>query len=114
MQPLLDEARLDELEDIMAEDFGLLVDTFLSDSRNLFDQLRALTAPGREAELSKVAHSLKGASLNLGADGLAELCLTLESQSRDGSVDDLQAQLDGIETALATVCDRLQARRDAA
>lgn len=113
-KPLLDEARLDELQEIMAEDFGLLVETFLSDSHALLERLQALTAPGQEPELSKAAHSLKGASLNLGAEGLADLCLTLEGQARAGGVADPQGQLRAIEAALAAVCAQLQARRDAA
>jgi len=113
-KPLLDEARLDELQEIMADDFGLLVETFLNDSNALFERLQGLTAPGQEPELSKVAHSLKGACLNLGAEALADLCLTLESQARTGAVADLDRQFRAIEAALAAVCERLRSRRDAA
>lgn len=74
----LDEAVLDALQDVMEQDYPLLLDTFLSDSRARLTQLQQATdADG----LAQAAHSLKGSSSNMGALRLAELCRQMEQQA---------------------------------
>lgn len=74
----LDEAVLAALQDVMEQEYPLLLETFLSDSRARLDQLHHATdADG----LAQAAHSLKGSSSNMGAVRLAELCRQMEHQA---------------------------------
>jgi signal transduction histidine kinase/CheY-like chemotaxis protein/HPt (histidine-containing phosphotransfer) domain-containing protein len=57
-----------------------LASLFLRDTpRRLDDMLRALSA-GEAEELGRLAHTVKGSSLNLGAERMASLCTRLEAQ----------------------------------
>jgi signal transduction histidine kinase/CheY-like chemotaxis protein/HPt (histidine-containing phosphotransfer) domain-containing protein len=64
--------------DIISE----LVSMFLRDTpRRLDDLLRALSA-GEAEEVERLAHTVNGSSLNLGAPRMASLCARLEEQGR--------------------------------
>lgn len=64
--------RIEELKsEIGPEDFGEIVDLFLSESEEMLSALRACTDP---AEAEALLHGLKGSALNLGFVDLAHLC----------------------------------------
>lgn len=64
--------RIDELRsEVGAEDFGEIVDLFLTESDLLLNDLRAVADP---AAAEALLHSLKGSALNLGFVDLADLC----------------------------------------
>ncbi|MFP3516670.1 Hpt domain-containing protein [Pseudomonas sp. SIMBA_077] len=70
---------INALRDVMEGGFADLLDTFLSDSEERIDQLHNT----RQAhDLSRVAHSFKGSSSNMGATRLAELCSQLEERAQ--------------------------------
>ncbi|WP_040070035.1 Hpt domain-containing protein [Pseudomonas batumici] len=71
----LDRGVLGALQDIMEDEYPLLLDTFLEDSRKRLGQLHQAS---NAADLGAVAHSFKGSSSNMGALRLAELCRQLE------------------------------------
>ncbi len=89
----LDLAALASLKDIMEDDFGLLIDTFINDSE---ERLLTLAQDLERADADSVrrsAHSFKGSSSNIGAPRLAELCQHLEDRGNEGKLDGLEAQL---------------------
>ena len=59
--------------------------------------MREASAARDLAGLRIAAHSCKSNSRDMGATILSELCATLEGQSRDGTVDDPEAQISRIE-----------------
>ena len=75
--PPLDADVLAKLEELMGEDFPLLVETYLQDSEQRLAQLMSATDP---REMREAAHSFKGSSSNMGALSLAQLCGDLERQ----------------------------------
>lgn len=87
-QPRLDETALAELQEVMDDDFELLVETFLADARARLARLQRLLEREELDELTKAAHSFKGSCLNMGAMRLSELCAQLE---RAGKSADLAA-----------------------
>ena len=96
----LDGAVLGALQDVMEQEYPLLLDTFLSDSRARLQQLR--TAPDAEA-LSQAAHSLKGSSSNMGAVQLAELCRQMEQEAHQLAPADTETLLQEIAKEMAIV-----------
>lgn len=96
----LDEAVLGALQEVMEQEYPLLLDTFLSDSRVRLQQLHA--ASDVEA-LSQAAHSLKGSSSNMGAVQLAELCRQLEQQADRLSPEQIVQLLQAITDEMAIV-----------
>jgi HPt (histidine-containing phosphotransfer) domain-containing protein len=59
-----------------------LVDTFIEDGRAQLDAMHAALAVSDVGALVRPAHSLKSASLNVGALRLGELCRSLEETAR--------------------------------
>jgi len=64
--------------DIGASFFPELLDTFEHDAVERLAALRSAIAAGETGRLRKEAHSLKGASLTIGAHRMAEICHHLE------------------------------------
>ncbi len=100
MNDPLDRNILSELKEIMAEDFTVLVDTYLSDSSKQLGRLQETWQNGDIESLRRVAHSLKG-SCNVGARHLAYLCSQLEQRV-------VEEQLVGIEELLDQVAREYQ------
>ena len=64
-----------------------LINVFLNSSPPLLDALRAALQSSDADALSKTAHSMKSASLNMGAVGLGDLCAALEKLGRNGTTE---------------------------
>lgn len=83
--------------DIGASFFPELLDTFAHDSVEHLAALRSAVAAGENGRLVKEAHALKGASLTIGAQAMAEICQRLEdlgiAESAEGAPEQL-ARLD--------------------
>ena len=88
----LDDAVLSALQDVMAEEYTLLLDTFIGDSEERLRGLREALAGADVQALRLTAHSFKGSCSNMGAQHLSSLCKRLEDRARQGELDDL-AQL---------------------
>jgi len=71
-----------------------LVDLFLDEAARSLEAMRATLEQGDGQDaLAKLAHGLKGACLQLGETGMAELCGRLESAGRSGDRDAAEAAL---------------------
>lgn len=87
---------LTTLQDVMDDQFPVLISTFLTDSDDRIRLLqRALAAQDKDT-VWRQAHSFKGSCNNLGAERLAELCHHMEVRGRAG-------ELDGLEQVLVSV-----------
>lgn len=84
---VIDHARLDELADEDPEFLQELVEIFLEDAEAHVSALAQADAGDDVAEIARIAHMLKGASANIGANGLAEAARRLEAAGRDGDRD---------------------------
>jgi HPt (histidine-containing phosphotransfer) domain-containing protein len=71
-----------------------LLETFRQDAVEHLVMLRSAIAGGETAQLGREAHALKGASLTIGAKGMADICKQLENFGTAQS-------LEGAEAALA-------------
>jgi two-component system, sensor histidine kinase and response regulator len=64
--------------DIGPSFFRDLLETFEHDALKHITLMRSAAAGGETARLGREAHSLKGASLTVGAGGMADICAELE------------------------------------
>lgn len=74
---------LDELKEVMEDDFSILVETFINDSDSRVEALSELVKGEDGEAIRREAHSLKGSSSNIGAITLTSLCEYLEFKGRD-------------------------------
>ncbi len=93
----VDEETINMLKEVMEDDFNTLLETYISDSQVRIDELKTFLAAGDSDMVRRTAHSLKGSSGNLGATGLADMCLHVEAQSKDGDLSSLEEKLVEIE-----------------
>lgn len=89
----LDEGLLEELRDILDEEFPVLVSTYVQDSTVRVQDMQAAHARGDTEALRKSVHSLKGASANLGLELLTDLCRELEEAVMAGRLDGMDIRL---------------------
>ncbi|MFN3586725.1 MAG: Hpt domain-containing protein [Moraxellaceae bacterium] len=82
----LDEALLEELRSILESEFPALVTTYINDTTQRVHDLQQSFAAGDADAVRKTAHSIKGASANLGLHHLADLCQQLEEHARSGQL----------------------------
>lgn len=86
-----------ELKEILADDFSILVTSYLEDSQARIKKLQLAIQDADAAVIKAEAHSLKGSSLNLGARSLPELCSQLESCGNTESLEETPALFTKIE-----------------
>ncbi len=103
----LDMELVGELQDIMADGFVTLVDSYQRDaSQRLVSMQAALDAEDR-GQLRQLAHSLKGSSSNLGAVQVTALCVALEGHVADAEASKLQELLNALDEAHVTAVEAL-------
>lgn len=81
----IDHAILDEMAEIMGEEFPDLVRTYLESAPGLIQQLEAAAQQDGVDALIGPAHSLKASSNDLGATQLAEIAQNIEHAARAGN-----------------------------
>jgi HPt (histidine-containing phosphotransfer) domain-containing protein len=76
---------------------GKVVRMYLDSSSTLLETMRNAVASGDASVICSAAHTLKSASANLGALGLAELCKKMEAIGRSDAVNDAGLLLPTVE-----------------
>jgi len=89
----LDEEVFSELKDLMADDFDVLVDTFLLDSVELMRQLTKAFVDHDGEAVKRVAHTLCGSSGNFGFVRFSALCKQMEIAILDNDFPQAQSFL---------------------
>lgn len=85
--PHVDDDTLRELQIVMGDDFGNLLQTFITDSAMRIATAQQAAAAADSDALRRAAHSFKGSSGNMGAPKLSELCRRIEELAHRGVVD---------------------------
>lgn len=110
-EPHLNRKMLDDLQEVMEDEYPVLLETFLDDAE---DRLRQLRQPKDAEHLMETAHSFKGSSSNMGAQRLAELCNELEQRAKVASLADLTQLVSEIGTEFSIVRPLYEAERSQA
>ena len=99
----LDSNVLAALQDVMEDEYPVLLDTFLLDSEERLLGLRQAQQAADAQGLRLAAHSFKGSCSNMGAVLLASLCKELEDAGRREVLDPAPALIEQIEREFAIV-----------
>lgn len=78
----VDHSILIELQEIMEDDFTMLLETYLTDSKNKLDALEQAFTLQDLDKIRDISHGFKGSSLNMGAHVLAGFCASVEDLAR--------------------------------
>jgi CheY-like chemotaxis protein/HPt (histidine-containing phosphotransfer) domain-containing protein len=102
--------RLEQLGATAGENLmGQLAELFLASADVRIDELRDALARPDPAAVAAAAHSLRGASANLGATDLARRCTMLETHGNAGNLGRGDVILEALELELARVRGALEA-----
>ena len=102
-KPHLDEEALAELQEVMEDEFDILINTYINDSSDRIAHLRAALEKSDADSFAKSAHSFKGSCINIGAPRLGELCFQAEKAAVDNRLEQAGAMLDAIENEFREV-----------
>ncbi|HET9835704.1 MAG TPA: ATP-binding protein [Rhodanobacteraceae bacterium] len=107
---VLDAATLADLEDIMGDELRALVTAYLIDGDARLGAMREAADRNDATEVGKLAHSLKSASANLGAQPLATEAKGVEHDARSGTLTDLSARVAVLEQLYEATSRELRER----
>lgn len=68
--------------DVLAE----ILTVFLAEAPRRIERLKSAFRAGNALEVQRAAHSLKGSSGNIGADGMFEICRQIDERARAGEL----------------------------
>ncbi|KAI2694501.1 Hpt domain-containing protein [Pseudomonas sp. TNT3] len=107
--PHLNRDVLVALQEVMEDEYPMLLDTFLADSEERLSLLRQQKDAG---QLMETAHSFKGSSSNMGAVRLADLCHELEHCAKEQHpLPELEKLIGEIDREFAVVRPLYEAER---
>jgi HPt (histidine-containing phosphotransfer) domain-containing protein len=107
----LDSAVLAALQDVMEDEYPLLLDTFLADSSERLQGLRECLGQADSHNLRLSAHSFKGSCSNMGALQLTDLCKQLEQAARLEQLALAKVLVEQLELEFSRVSRLLQLER---
>lgn len=107
----LDSTVLLALQDVMEDEYPVLLDTFLIDSEERLLSLRRAEQATDAQSLRLAAHSFKGSCSNMGALMLAGLCRQLEEAARREQLEQAPELVEQVEREFAIVRILLKSER---
>ena len=99
---------LNELKEIMGDDFDELISTFISDGKIQIDNLKHAIDSSSAFEVRRIAHTLKGSCANLGAHTMSEICNILELNATDNMPGEANELFEKIKTEYEQVKKALE------
>ena len=100
--------QFEELRALLDEDFVDLIHTYMQDSLQRLSEMETAYANLDNRLGYNAAHGLKGASSNLGATELTELCYKLQEICRTGHINQHEQLIEEIKAECHAVNDQIQ------
>jgi histidine phosphotransfer protein HptB len=82
MQAPINQAQLQELRELLDDEFDTLIESYIADSKIRLKAVQHAFDHNDNAAGYEAIHSLKGASANIGATRLADMCLKLQMECK--------------------------------
>lgn len=108
MERAFDITVIQQLQDLMGDDFALLVETFINDSSKRLTTINEAIAVNDAELVRTTAHGLKGSALNLSATRLSEYASKLEAMGKLGDLSGASAASAELVCEFERVCAELK------
>ena len=99
----LDMEQLNELKEVLEDEFQILINTYLTDAQLRLKLIEEGLDIKNYEQVRLAAHSLKGASANIGALILAQLCEQLEHDCKLQKYSDLDTLVISVSEELSII-----------
>ncbi|WP_461538703.1 hybrid sensor histidine kinase/response regulator [Spongorhabdus nitratireducens] len=96
---LIDDTTLETLKEIMEDEFGSLIESYLEDSPRHVDDIHKANQEADKDILIRAAHTLKSSSNNVGALILGEVAKEIEQLAKSGDLDAIGPLLPRLKVA---------------
>lgn len=110
--PRIDQEAISELKEMLEDEFADLIDTYINDTKTKLVLLAEEVSNEDAGAVRKLAHSLKGASINIGIMALGALCHDLEELAKAEQVSGFQTGLDAINAEFEQLIPELNNYRN--
>ncbi len=107
---IINHEQFEEMRDLLEEDFADLVQTYITDSQERIDTLRAAQSTDNNANGFEAAHALKGASANLGGTQLVTLSGQLQEACRANTISEQATLIEKLASALQHIEQEINKR----
>ena len=87
---LIDHTVLDELKQVMGDDYKNVIHTYLQHSSQLFTKMKHMASEGNSEEVLRSVHSFKSSSKNVGAIKLGDMAFEIEQKLRNKEPVDME------------------------
>lgn len=104
----IDAAMMAQLQELLGERFGELVERFIQDGERRISLLRSAVVQPDFDVVHAEAHGLKGSSRNIGANDLGHLCGDLEQLGKERNPATMSTVFAAVEQEFAAVCAELR------
>ena len=104
----IDAAMMSQLQELLGDRFGELVERFIQDGERRLSLLRSAVVQPDFDVVHAEAHGLKGSSRNIGANDLGGLCGDLEQLGKERSAVNMSTVFAAVEQEFAAVCAELR------
>lgn len=94
---LLDNEQINNLRELFGDDFDGFVQTYFKDFEEKEGELTIALKDKQMDNIVKIAHALKGNSLNIGAAALAKICHELEMAGKKGNIEEIMNGYDELQ-----------------
>ncbi|PYF84644.1 PAS domain S-box-containing protein [Marinomonas alcarazii] len=108
---IINEVALGELKMILGDDFVLLVEAFYADADSILGSFEEILKQDGDIDcehISRLAHSLKSISQNVGAMTMSSMAAQLEKEGREGEIPELHTKLQELLAMYHEVKNKLQ------
>ena len=108
MSELVSVEDLEQLKDIMEDEFDMLIGMFVDDSSTLIQTIKT-TAAEKDADALRVAsHTLKGSSSNMCVQSISNLCAEIENKAKENNLTGVDALISELNAIHPQVVDILK------
>lgn len=109
-QEVIDTEQFEDMRDLLEDDFPELVKIYITESEGRVESLREALAKADDAKGFDVAHTLKGASANIGAPRLTECCGLMQEACRNNTITQQSGLIELIGEELRAVVAEIRLR----
>lgn len=89
---------LKELGDDEEDFFKEVVELYIEQAPSLINEIKTFAFSADAENMGRAAHTLKGASLNVGAKKFAEVCKSIELDGKDGILSNVAEHLKNLDS----------------
>lgn len=111
---ILNQAQLSEMQELLADNFSMLLDIFLRDSKTQIEQICDWGDASQKSIVLREAHNLKSSAANLGLDQLASQCDLIEAALHNEKPEDVSGLVENLDTlyndSIAALVDATSAK----